>query len=132
MKNGEIGILFRNNHYFTITKQHDRLFTLVTDQGYLNSHNIVWEELSLTGGGDFFNEDFLSNEDVIKSDEELARQLQDTELKRANQTHPQRNQPSRNQDGSNPRNPGHLTDYHQDRDQERIRRDRDKKSCDLM
>ena len=31
MKEGELAVLFRNNHYLTVTKQHDKLFTLVTD-----------------------------------------------------------------------------------------------------
>ena len=82
LKNGQIAILFRNNHFFTLTKQHERLFTLVTDQGYLKSPDIMWEELTIDGGGEFFNEDFLSKEEVVNSDEAFARQLQEAELNR--------------------------------------------------
>ena len=130
MKNGQIAVLFRNNHYFTITKQCDRLFTLVTDQGYLHKPDIVWEELTLVGDGEFYNEEFLSREQAIKSDEDLARQLQEAEMKRATQRPEQSSvAPPR---GHHQRRPDE-TEYYQRHDQERIRRERaTSKGCDIM
>jgi len=119
LKNGQIAILFRNNHFFTLTKQHERLFTLVTDQGYLKSPDIMWEELTIDGGGEFFNEDFLSKEQVVTSDEAFARQLQEAELNRITTN----NLSSNNQQTNVPQ----VVDYYQSRDQHRIQREREKK-----
>jgi hypothetical protein len=127
MKNGEIGILFRNNHFLTITKQHDRVFTLVTDQGYIKSKEIVWEELTISGGGDFFNEDFQTKIETIKSDEELARELHNAEVERANQiarNQPRQNVPTRAQNDRN-------VEIHQEREQRRIQKSRSEK-CDIQ
>ena len=84
MKNGEISVLFKSNHFFTVTKQHDRLFTLVTDQGYLKSQNVMWEDLTLFGGGDFFNEDFMSTDQIVQSDAELGIQSFEIKLEQYN------------------------------------------------
>jgi hypothetical protein len=41
-----LSVYFRNNHFSTIYKNENRqLFTLVTDQGYLENLNVVWETL---------------------------------------------------------------------------------------
>jgi len=118
MKNGEISVLFKSNHFFTVTKQHDRLFTLVTDQGYLKSQTVMWEDLTLFGGGDFFNEDFMSTDQIVQSDAELARKLQQAEM--------QRELPQASQGRP-------MTTYDaQMREQARIRRDREKSKCGLM
>jgi len=95
MKEGELAVLFRNNHYLTVTKQNERLFTLVTDQGYIQTSNCVWEELNYSGGGEFVNQDFLTKEqaeamdatfaqDLAQADLRLAQQLQREEEQRAN------------------------------------------------
>ena len=136
MKNGEISVLFKSNHFFTVTKQHDRLFTLVTDQGYLKSQTVMWEDLTLFGGGDFFNEDFMSADQVVQSDAELgneksylkktskvsynfiARKLQQAEM--------QRELPQASLGRP-------ITAYDaQMQEQARIRRDREKSKCGLM
>ena len=45
LKNGSLSILFRNNHFSILCKQQDQLYTLVTDEGYENEKNIVWEKI---------------------------------------------------------------------------------------
>lgn len=46
----EIGILFRNNHFSTIARNGENLYLLVTDLGYANAVNIVWEKLDVVDG----------------------------------------------------------------------------------
>ncbi|CAD6197156.1 unnamed protein product [Caenorhabditis auriculariae] len=59
MKDGEIAVFFRNNHFYTCLKRRDELFTLVTDEGFAEEPNIVWESLSSVDGDSFFvNPDF--------------------------------------------------------------------------
>lgn len=50
LPDGEIGVLFRNNHFSTIFKHQNELFQLVTDQGFLGEANVVWETLSSIDG----------------------------------------------------------------------------------
>ncbi|EJS41470.1 YPL191C [Saccharomyces arboricola H-6] len=101
-------ILFRNDHFSTLYKYKDQLYTLVTDFGYKNCKDIVWQSLvSVDGSGDvFFAADFSSakaderqlshqTENVfetdnipveeaqqIENDKELARHLQQQEQER--------------------------------------------------
>lgn len=46
MRNGQLAVLFRNNHFSTILKHQDRIYVLVTDMGFLNETSIVWEVLN--------------------------------------------------------------------------------------
>ncbi|KAJ5754263.1 hypothetical protein N7533_003806 [Penicillium manginii] len=58
---GSISILFRNDHFSTLYKHPEshQLFTLVTDAGYANHAEVVWESLvDVTG----FNAEFLSGD----------------------------------------------------------------------
>lgn len=61
---GEFAILFRNDHFSTIHKHpHDqRLYTLITDAGYADRDEIIWESLEDINGArsDFFSGDFSS------------------------------------------------------------------------
>ena len=47
LKPNELCVLFRNNHFSTMYKNpgDQKLYLLVTDQGYLSHSNIVWETL---------------------------------------------------------------------------------------
>jgi len=81
IKDNEIGILFRNNHFLTLLKRGDEIYTLVTDHGYLTEENIIWETLdSLEGAGRFFDSNFQPSEVTSKQVSELSaidmRQLQ--------------------------------------------------------
>ncbi|KAJ5104310.1 hypothetical protein NUU61_001657 [Penicillium alfredii] len=58
---GSVSILFRNDHFSTLYKHPEscQLFTLVTDAGYANHAEVVWESLvDVTG----FNSEFLSGD----------------------------------------------------------------------
>eukprot|EP00741_Cyanophora_paradoxa_P017170 tig00020960_g16582.t1 len=58
VKELELVVFFRNNHFATLFRQRDALFLLVTDEGYYNSP-IVWERLEMVEGDNpFLNEDF--------------------------------------------------------------------------
>ncbi|GFS80138.1 ubiquitin carboxyl-terminal hydrolase MINDY-2 [Nephila pilipes] len=97
LKEDELCVLFRNNHFSSLMKHKNCLYQLVTDQGFVNE-NVVWETLNnIEGDGQFVDSDFvpvppkssdlalpsdLSKEKQIDQDEELARRLQEEELKR--------------------------------------------------
>lgn len=59
---GQVGILFRNDHFSTLYKNPhtNELMTLVTDQGYSTHDEIVWESLvDVTGrGSELYSGDF--------------------------------------------------------------------------
>jgi hypothetical protein len=59
---GSISILFRNDHFSTLYKhpQSHQLFTLITDAGYADHAEIVWESLADVNGmeSEFFAGDF--------------------------------------------------------------------------
>lgn len=61
---GEFAIMFRNDHFSTIYKhpRDQRLYTLITDAGYADRDEIIWESLEdITGArSDFFSGDFNS------------------------------------------------------------------------
>ncbi|CAB9501228.1 terminal hydrolase MINDY-2 [Seminavis robusta] len=46
----ELCVFFRNNHFSTITKHEGLLYLLVTDLGYANVPNVVWEKLDVIDG----------------------------------------------------------------------------------
>ncbi|XP_078741163.1 ubiquitin carboxyl-terminal hydrolase MINDY-2 isoform X2 [Lampetra fluviatilis] len=59
VKEAEICVFFRNNHFSTIYKHKGQLFLLVTDQGFLTEESVVWESLhSVDGDGNFCDSDF--------------------------------------------------------------------------
>ncbi|KAH8697797.1 hypothetical protein BGW36DRAFT_295454 [Talaromyces proteolyticus] len=62
LASGSISILFRNDHFSTLYKhpQSGQLFTLVTDAGYADHPEIVWESLVDVSGSnaEFFAGDF--------------------------------------------------------------------------
>lgn len=45
MNDRELGILFRNNHFSIIFKYDGYLYLLVTDEGYRDEEQVVWEVL---------------------------------------------------------------------------------------
>ena len=44
LREDEIAVIFRNNHFSTLTKHGGALYTLVTDIGYEKEKHIVWEK----------------------------------------------------------------------------------------
>jgi ubiquitin carboxyl-terminal hydrolase MINDY-1/2 len=53
-------VFFRNNHFSTIVKRSDgKLYTLVTDQGFAQESQVVWETLdTVDGDSEFVDSDF--------------------------------------------------------------------------
>lgn len=54
LENGEMAVLFRNNHFSVIFKYKEVLCQLVTDQGFLEEKQVVWETLSTIFGDETF------------------------------------------------------------------------------
>ena len=54
MKEGQLAVFFRNNHFSTMVKQGGVLYLLVTDQGYLHHGDVVWESLDSVQGDTVF------------------------------------------------------------------------------
>lgn len=56
---GEIVVFFRNNHFSTMMKRQGRLLLLVTDHGFVNEQEYVWQCLQdIDGDGDFLDSRF--------------------------------------------------------------------------
>ncbi|CDY41266.1 BnaA01g12730D [Brassica napus] len=54
LEEGELCVFFRNNHFHTMLKYGNELYNLVTDQGYLNERDLVWEKLNEVNGDSVF------------------------------------------------------------------------------
>ncbi|KAG6550269.1 hypothetical protein Mapa_008229 [Marchantia paleacea] len=54
LKDNELYVFFRNNHFSTIFKNEGHIYLLATDQGYLNQPDLVWEKLSEVDGNSTF------------------------------------------------------------------------------
>ena len=82
--NNQLNILFKGNHFSIMIKYKDSLYTLVTDAGFLENSEIVWESIAIHGDSSFYNSEFLngSNHDTQAADFALALTLQDKEEKR--------------------------------------------------
>ncbi|KAM8787330.1 ubiquitin carboxyl-terminal hydrolase MINDY-1 [Rhynchonycteris naso] len=58
-EDGELSVFFRNNHFSTMTKHKSHLYLLVTDQGFLQEEQVVWESLhNVDGDSCFCDSDF--------------------------------------------------------------------------
>lgn len=104
LEDGDLAILFRNDHFSTITKYNNKLYALVTDLGFKSCRDIVWECMGSIDGSDdtFYDNTFEAAKldentyDEVNSieqameqaqmseDEKYARQLQMEEEKRLN------------------------------------------------
>ena len=58
IRDGAYVIFFRNNHFAVAHKRDEQLYTLVTDQGYLNEPDVVWECLGGARDGEFVTATF--------------------------------------------------------------------------
>ena len=59
LNEGDMFIFFRNNHYNTLTKNNENLYLLVTDFGYANVNDVVWEKLDVIDGDtEYVTEEF--------------------------------------------------------------------------
>uniref|UniRef100_H3ANU1 Ubiquitin carboxyl-terminal hydrolase n=1 Tax=Latimeria chalumnae TaxID=7897 RepID=H3ANU1_LATCH len=59
VREGELSVFFRNNHFSTVVKHKGYLYLLVTDQGFLQEDKVVWETLhNVEGDGNFCDAEF--------------------------------------------------------------------------
>ncbi|XP_078440314.1 FAM63A-like protein (DUF544) [Wolffia australiana] len=122
LKERELCVFFRNNHFSTMFKYNGELYLLATDQGYINQQDLVWEKLNEVNGDTMFvrsnftpfvpedqapnrwdeptdineflkMEDSASGHSTLKSDHELAKELQQQEFDKQ----PQRQQTPKTQ-----------------------------------
>ncbi|KAL3619343.1 hypothetical protein CASFOL_036913 [Castilleja foliolosa] len=54
VKEREICVFFRNNHFNTMFKYEGELYILATDQGYISQPDLVWEKLNEVNGDTLF------------------------------------------------------------------------------
>ncbi|KAM6556902.1 hypothetical protein CsatB_003921 [Cannabis sativa] len=54
LKERELCVFFRNNHFSTMFKFKGELYLLATDQGYINQPDLVWEKLNEVNGDTLF------------------------------------------------------------------------------
>ncbi|CAL5187566.1 unnamed protein product [Lathyrus oleraceus] len=54
LKERELCVFFRNNHFSTMFKLEGELYLLATDQGYINQPDLVWEKLNEVNGDTLF------------------------------------------------------------------------------
>ncbi|KAI3918104.1 hypothetical protein MKX01_041424 [Papaver californicum] len=54
LKEHELCVFFRNNHFSTMFKLNGELYLLATDQGYINQPDLVWEKLNEVNGDTVF------------------------------------------------------------------------------
>ena len=54
MKDGQLAVFFRNNHFSTMVKEGGSLYLLVTDLGFLDNADVVWETLDSVQGDTVF------------------------------------------------------------------------------
>ncbi|KAL8210004.1 hypothetical protein R6Q57_006736 [Mikania cordata] len=73
IKEGELCVFFRNNHFSTMFMFGGALYILVTDQGYIFTPGLVWEKLhEVTGDTLFANSNFKIFKPTICEIEELS------------------------------------------------------------
>ncbi|KFO18208.1 Protein FAM63A [Fukomys damarensis] len=67
-REGELSVFFRNNHFSTMTKHESHLYLLVTDQGFLQEEQVVWESLhNVDGDSCFCDSDFRLSHSLGKA-----------------------------------------------------------------
>ncbi|KAK1374438.1 ubiquitin carboxyl-terminal hydrolase MINDY-1-like [Heracleum sosnowskyi] len=79
LKERELCVFFRNNHFNTMFKFGGQLYLLATDQGYINQPDLVWEMLNEVNGNTVFVtgtfKEFRAEDDHVNTtwDEQNAR-----------------------------------------------------------
>ena len=77
LANDSLGVFFRNDHFNTITKRDGKLYLLVTDEGYSNSSEIVWERLdNIDGDCDYVDSAFSTQGVIAQRELQHERELQ--------------------------------------------------------
>ncbi|EME31377.1 uncharacterized protein Gasu_13410 [Galdieria sulphuraria] len=90
VEENELCVFFRNNHFSTVTKHMGNLYLLISDIGFAEEKDVIWEKVcSIYGDSEFVTADFQSIQHEAKTsgslpttagtaslDEQLAAQLQ--------------------------------------------------------
>eukprot|EP00055_Hartaetosiga_balthica_P002294 m.3462 g.3462 ORF g.3462 m.3462 type:complete len:681 (+) comp2073_c0_seq1:87-2129(+) len=85
MMEGELAVLFRNNHFSVLYKHKSELLLLVTDAGFQDISSVVWETLNNVEGDTVFLNDAFQTQHAPQQnhnndhDLQLARKLQEQE-----------------------------------------------------
>mmetsp|Transcript_43840 Transcript_43840/g.105776 ORF Transcript_43840/g.105776 Transcript_43840/m.105776 type:complete len:470 (+) Transcript_43840:96-1505(+) len=59
LKDDQMAVFFRNNHFNSLIKHQGHLYLLITDIGYASVGNIVWEKLDVIDGDtEYVNQEF--------------------------------------------------------------------------
>ncbi|CAK4077879.1 unnamed protein product [Aphanomyces euteiches] len=59
LKERELAVFFRNNHFATIFKWQGHLYLLATDAGYYDEPNVIWEKLDeIAGDSEYYTATF--------------------------------------------------------------------------
>ncbi|KAM9294573.1 ubiquitin carboxyl-terminal hydrolase MINDY-1 [Gastrophryne carolinensis] len=81
VKEGELAVFFRNNHFSTMTKHKGHLYLLVTDQGFLQEERVIWESLhNVEGDSCFCDSDFHLTQHQDKEATYSPQQLQQRQV----------------------------------------------------
>ncbi|KAJ0477933.1 putative MINDY deubiquitinase [Helianthus annuus] len=90
IKDRELCVLFRNDHFSTMFKFEGALYTLVTDLGYIYENGVIWEKLSEVNGNTVFvDKNFRVYELEIEEctwDDEILKRKNDAYLDRVEYT----------------------------------------------
>ncbi|XP_010907483.1 uncharacterized protein [Elaeis guineensis] len=69
LKERELCVFFRNNHFSSMFKFNGELYLLATDQGYINQPDLVWEKLNEVNGDTVF---MTGNFTVFKAENQIS------------------------------------------------------------
>lgn len=75
LADGEIAVLFRNNHFHTLYKNRNDLYVLATDMGFLTEPFIVWETLNCVDGNSTFVDAEFQDSSVAKKNAAAVEQV---------------------------------------------------------
>ncbi|CCC71404.1 hypothetical protein NCAS_0H00940 [Naumovozyma castellii] len=83
-------VLFRNDHFSTIYKENNQLYSLVTDLGYRRRKDIVWENIkSIDGSEDTFCDGNLDTIDLKMGGEEKDFKIKKNDNNKNNEFDPE-------------------------------------------
>jgi hypothetical protein len=75
VRDRQVGVFFRNNHFSTLFKHNGSLYLLATDAGYEHVPGVVWERLNeIDGDTDLFDSEFNAYQPVTGGTREHQQQ----------------------------------------------------------
>jgi len=73
IKDNQLAVFFRNNHFCTLFRHQQKLFLLVSDLGYAEERKVVWEGLDVIDGDtEYFDANFSSASLSLSSSQAAA------------------------------------------------------------